>query len=59
MKDYKIHDYKGFKIQNCPFGSEPRYFIFNNDMQRQKHFFPKKTLKEAKTAVDSIKNLDN
>jgi len=49
--DYKIYDYKGYKIQNSPYGSEPRWFIYNTDMTRFKGY-PEKTLKRCKEYID-------
>lgn len=53
MKEYKIYDYKGYKIQNSPYGSEVRWFIFDINMNNIKTY-PKATLKEAKEYVDAI-----
>jgi len=50
----KIYEYQGFKIQNLPYGSEARWFIFNENMERIKYISPCKTLKDAKKEIDII-----
>ena len=50
----KIYEYQGFKIQNSPYGSEARWFIFDKNMERIKYISPCKTLKDAKMEVDVI-----
>lgn len=50
----KIHEYKGFKIQNSPYLSEARWFIYNEDMTKVKTY-PKKTLRECKEFIDNFK----
>lgn len=50
----KIHDYKDFKIQNSPYNSEPRWFIFDKNMKRI-DTYPKKKLKDAKLYIDNLK----
>lgn len=52
MKENKIYEYKGFKIRNSPYGSEPRWFIFNGDMSQFRNY-PEKTLKACKKIVDN------
>lgn len=52
----KVHDYKGYKIQNSLYGSEVRWFIYDKEMDKIKTH-PKKTLKEAKEWIDEwLKN---
>ena len=55
MKDYKIYEYKGYKIQNSPYKSESRWFIYDSSMILTKTY-PKGTLKEAKEYIDAVTN---
>ncbi len=48
----KIHEYKGYKIQNIPYGSEPRWFIYNSEMIRV-DTYPKNKLRDAKEWIDA------
>ena len=51
----RIYDYKGFKIKNVPYGNEPRWFVYDEDMTRIKLIYPCGTLKEAKKGIDQIR----
>ena len=51
MVDNKIHKYKGYKIQNIPYYSEPRWFIFKDDMTKLKAI-PERTLRKCKEYLD-------
>lgn len=50
----KIYDYQGFKIQNLPYGNEPRWFIFDENMKQIKFISPCRTLKNAKKEIDDM-----
>ena len=58
MKAHKIHEYKGYKIQNVPYmsESEPRWFVRDKDMKIIKYIYPQRTLRNAKKEIDTLTN---
>jgi len=55
----KQYKYKGKVIENIPYGSEPRWFICEEDGSRSVYnsgsaIYPLDTLKEAKLVIDTI-----
>lgn len=50
MKTYKVHEYKGFTIQNVPYHSEPRWFVKNEKYNVK--VSPFSTLRDAKEFID-------
>ncbi len=53
-KSRKIHEYRGFKIENHPYKSEPRWFIYTLDMVRVEKVYPKGSLRECKEFIDCM-----
>lgn len=57
----KQHLYKGKLIENIPYRSEPRWFIFEEDGKTRAKYksgieiYPCGTLKECKELLDEIK----
>ena len=50
----RVHEYKGFKIVNTPYKSEPRWFVYTEDMERVKKIYPKGTLRECRECIDVL-----